>query len=335
NQSDPAKGKAVDLLATRAAESALRARAIEALAPAADADPWQTALAYVLRGDQAAGQERWSEAIAEYHAALRASPDDFDALDGIMFATAEWGQDHRDRIDAAARLAALAPGSVDAQIDLGAAYQSAKAYPKAIAAARRANLLAMEAYRAKPSDPVRIRAVAATHLFWGRAYAAAGEQAQARAQFQQLLSWAHRIPPSNSRHAMYIEEGSEALAALNLGAPRRGISLTLAPWTGPELPGSVPGAIKYRLLMTGTPNSTMALRVGALPAGWIASFCTGRLCSPFRAQVSIPQGGVASIEFQVLRNDRPRPDRATVRIEASDGGAGTHATTVVDFTHES
>jgi hypothetical protein len=134
---------------------------------------------------------------------------------------------------------------------------------------------------------------------------------------------------------MYIEEGSEAIAALDLAAQGRHAApaISLAPWTGPELPGSVPGSIKYRVMVTGAPHSTIALRVAsALPAGWIASFCTGQLCSLLRANVAIPPGGVATIEFQVLRNDEPTLDRAIVRFDALDGAAGAHAAIAVDFT---
>ncbi|TAM77425.1 TlpA family protein disulfide reductase [bacterium] len=335
NRSDPAKGQNVDLLATRAEESALRTRAIATLAAATDDDVTASALLAVMRGDEAASRERWSEAVADYRAALRLRPSDLDALNGMELAAGA-AKDARAQIDAAARLAAFAPGDPDTAIELGVTYQKYHHDAKAIAALKRAHRLAMTAYDAKPSDGGRIREVAATHLFLGRAYAAAGERTQARAEFEQLLEWARRIPASNSRHAMYIEEGSEAIAALDLAATQghhAAPSISLAPWTGPELPGSVPGSIKYRVMMTGAPHSTIALRVAnALPAGWIASFCTGQLCSLSRAKVAIPSGGVASIEFQVLRTDKPKPDRAAVHLDASGGGISAHAVTVVDFT---
>ncbi|TAM61280.1 redoxin domain-containing protein, partial [bacterium] len=333
NQSDPAKNENVDFLAMRARESALRERAIDALAPAPDGIV-AAALLDALRGDQAAGAERWHDAVADYRAALRLRPSDLDALNGMLLAAAA-AKDERAQIDAAARLAGLAPGAADAAIDLGAAYQKYHRFTDAIAALKHANALAMAAYRGAPSDGARIREVAATHLMLGRGYAAAGQPALARAEFEQLLSWARRIPASNSRHAMYIEEGGEAIAALDLAtrAYRAGISISLAPWTGVELPGSVPGAIKYRLMLVAAPDSTLALRVAStLPAGWIASFCTGRICSPFRAEVPIPAGGIASIEFQVLRNEEPKPDRSTVQLIATGGGAQAHALTAVDFT---
>ena len=334
NQSDPAAGRNVDLLTTRAEESALRTHAIAALATVTDNGVIASALLHALRGDEAASHEHWGEAVSEYRAALRLRPSDLDALNGMELA-ASAAKDQRAQIDAAARLAALAPGDPDAAIDLGVTYQKYHQYAKAIASLTRARTLAMLAYRAAPTNGERIRSVAATQLFLGRGYVAAGQPARARAAFEQLLTWARRIPAGNSRHAMYIEEGSEAIAALDLDAQgdRAATSISLAPWTGPELPGSVPGSIKYRVMMTGTPHSTMALHVAnTLPEGWIASFCTGQLCSPFRAEVAIPTGGVASIEFQVLRNDQPKPDRATVHLDALDGAAAAHAATVVDFT---
>ncbi|TAM85673.1 hypothetical protein EPN42_14665 [bacterium] len=334
NRSDPAKGQNVDLLATRAEESALRTRAIAALAAGADGEVSASALLAVMRGDEAASRERWNEAVADYRAALRVRPSDLDALSGMELAAGA-AKDAQAQTDAAARLAAFAPGDPDAAIELGVTYQKYHHAAKAIAALKRARELAMAAYRAKPSDGGRIREVAAVHLFLGRSYVAAGERMQARTEFEQLLTWARRIPASNSRHAMYIEEGSEAIAALDLAAQGQHAfpAISLAPWTGPELPGSVPGSIKYRVMITGAPHSTIALRVAnALPAGWIASFCTGQLCSLLRTDVTIPSGGVVSIEFQVLRNDESTLDRAIVHLDALDGAAGAHVATAVDFT---
>lgn len=130
-------------------------------------------------------------------------------------------------------------------------------------------------------------------------------------------------------------------AALVLGAPHaragdttraggtRAPSISLAPWTGPNLPGSIAGTIKYRLVVTGAPDEAVSLRASGLPKAWVASFCTDKVCAPFHVATMLPPAGVKVIEFQVIP-DGPKPVRAPrVRVEARAGAATASATTVV------
>ena len=328
DESDAAHGRPTDFLRTRAEQAALRDRAIAALNPlATEADK---ALLARLRGDAAADREAWAPAVAAYQEALARKDGDEDALAGLAFA-ASAAKDYPTEIDAYARLAKLHPESADAQIELGVAYQQAKEYPAAQAALANAIAVAGAAYAKDPKNPLRIRKVAATHLFAGRAYAKAGDRAKAHAEFAQLTAWTLRLPKTDIRYAMYLEEAQEADVALSLeGAARGGrTAILLGPWTGADLPGSIPSTLKYRLVVAGVPGKNVDLRAAGVPKGWVASFCTDRVCAPFHVPVTVPAQGVKVIEFQLVPGDDHAKVRARVTVIAREGGRTVEASTLV------
>jgi hypothetical protein len=72
----------------------------------------------------------------------------------------------------------------------------------------------------------------------------------------------------------------------------------------------------------------LALSASGLPKRWIGSFCTDRVCAPFRTSVVVPAGGVKVVEFQVVPTAAHKGS-ANVRIDAASGGrpvatVGTH-----------
>jgi peroxiredoxin/tetratricopeptide (TPR) repeat protein len=321
---DPAKGTGTDFLRTRTEEAVLRDRAIAALTAVAASDA-DKALVARMRGDAARDREQWSDALAAYDAALALAPNDEDALSGVAFVASPLKQYDR-VIDADARLVAFHPDDVDALLDLEAAQAAGRQFEQAEATASKATALALQHLAAKPGDATKTRKVAVTHLIAGRTYVKAGDPSKARAEFAQLVAWTTKLPKTDPRYAMYLEEAQEAQVALDLSGPRTATRVSLTPWTGVDLPGSTPNTIKYRLVVAGSAGKNVDLHAAGVPKGWVASFCTDRLCAPFKVSVALPASGVKVIEFQLVPPDaKATPPK--VRVIGTDGGRETTATT--------
>jgi peroxiredoxin len=306
-----------DYLRIVAEENTLRDDAIAALAPLAQT-PDDRALLARLQGDTAAAREDWPAALAAYARALDAVPDDADALAGYAQALHETGDEAR-AADEYAKLAEVDP-SVENYVSLGVTDGDAKRYDDGAVAFAQAIGRARAAVNAKPSDAKAVRKLAWAYLYEGRLFVKAGKTAKARAAFAQTAAWAAKLPKKDSRYAMYLEEAQEATVALDTVQPDGKTALSLAPWTGPDLPGSVESTYKYRLVVAGTPGKTVALAASGLPKRWVASFCSDRQCAPFQTTVSLPESGVKVIEFQVIPQ-APAATPPTVRVEGD--GAST------------
>ena len=151
-------------------------------------------------------------------------------------------------------------------------------------------------------------------------YVKAGEPEKARAAFAQTSAWTAKLPKTDARYAMYLEEAQEATVALDVAHPAGKTAISLALWTGPDLPGSVASTYKYRLVVAGTPGKTVALAAGGLPKHWVASFCSDRQCAPFRTIVALPASGVKVIEFQVIPQSAA-PSEPTIRVDGDGASA--------------
>ncbi len=280
---DPARDH--DLIRTQTEEETLRAAAIMAFAPLASGAADEALLAR-LRGDEAAALGKWSEADGQYALALKASPDDVETLGGQAYAAAHLGDDARvAALDA--RIAQLAPSYASyvalgrAQAKLGRPADAETAFAQAQALAK---------------APVQL---AWTDLYYGQAEADQHRASRARELFAQASAAAARIPRGDPHQAWYLERAQEGTVALAV-APGSPPALSLAPWTGPDLPGSIESTYKYRLVVTGAPGTRVALAANGLPRRWIGSFCTDRVCAPFRTAVVLPAAGVKIVEFQVV-----------------------------------
>lgn len=328
DESDPARGDATDLIATQASEAGLRDRAIVALAALAVADPnvpGDAVLLARLRGDAARDREQFGDAIDAYDAALALDPKNLEALAGLAYA-ANRLEKYDVAIDADRRASELDPTDVSSLVDLARAQAKAGHDADASATLDRAHTAARAAIAAHPHDAGAIRIAAWAHLYAGRIFAKAGDGTRARREFDLMLALSRRLPVRDARHDMYLEEGQEAIVALGLAAPKSGATVSLVPWTGADLPGSIPNTAKYRLVVTGTAGRTIALHTSDVPKGWVASFCTDRVCAPFRTTVVVPNSGVKIIEFQLV----PPTDRAAVprvRVMSTDGAHESTART--------
>jgi thiol-disulfide isomerase/thioredoxin len=321
--SDASKGNPTDLLRTRVEEAALRDKAIAALGAVASSIEDKALLAK-LQGDAAADREQWAEAYDHYTAVIALDPKDEDALGGLSMAASRLER-RADAIAADEKLAALEPSSVDAHVDLALAYAKADRFPDAYAAFDTAVTLGKKQVADKPGNASKIRKLAWTYLYQGRTYAKGGDKVRAREAFDSLLAWTAKLPADDVRHDMYLEEGQEAIVALDLTSPGK-TAVSLAPWTGPELPGSIPNTIKYRLVVAGPAGKSLDLHAMDVPKGWVASFCSDKVCSPFKVAVVVPPAGVKVIEFQLVPPDA-KAKIGKVRVTATGGAGSASATT--------
>ena len=118
--------------------------------------------------------------------------------------------------------------------------------------------------------------------------------------------------------------GTGVIAAAS-GA-KSSLSLSLVPWTGPQLPGSIPETLKYRLRVVGKSGEAVDLRAVNVPNGWVATFCTDRVCTPNHTRITLSQSRVGVVEFQLV------PPNATklvpkVRVIGNDSEGAATATT--------
>jgi hypothetical protein len=95
--------------------------------------------------------------------------------------------------------------------------------------------------------------------------------------------------------------------------------LTVSPWTGSNVPTATSAAIRYRLRVEGTPKATLVLHADDVAKGWLAAFCTPRVCSPMRVDVTLPQSGRAEYLFELIREETTGPPHSGARITSSDG----------------
>lgn len=323
SDADPAKGDVADYLKTRAAQADLLDAATAALAKVAKT-PDDQKLLYRMQGDLATDREQWDAAIPAYLQVLKIDPKNTDALSGLGFAYYEkkdWGG----QINAYQKLVALQP-DVGTYVDMGKAYQQLKDYKNAIETDRKAVQYA-ESELAKKKTRDSIVDTAYAWLYLGRAYTAANDKANAHLAFVKTMHYGSMLPPKSFDYQKYTEEPQEADVALNIGTTDRP-GVFLAPWTGADLPGSVASTIKYRLVVSGKADSTVKLRATDIAKGWIASFCSDRLCSPMQLALRLPESGVKIVEFQLIQSQKRAPKHTTFRVQAQ-GVGGSAASAVM------
>jgi len=309
-QADPAKGEVTDYLRIQAEQATLQSAAIAALSKVATNDSDRATLAR-LQGDLASNREDWNGAAAAYTTALAAMPNDQDVLNSLATAYLELGR-WQDEIATYERLMDLS-ADPETSVAIGKAYLKLKQYPDAIAAMQRGVTLALDAYSKKPSTDTTID-VAYTNLYLARAYVAANDPNAAGGAFAQTLKYGELLPPKSGSYARYTEQAQEGIVSLGLDTSKTAVSL--APWTGADLPGSVASTIKYRLVVAGKPGTNVHLRASELASGWIASFCSDKVCSPMQLRLTLPESGVKIVEFQLIQNDNRASSTTRARVEA-------------------
>jgi hypothetical protein len=98
------------------------------------------------------------------------------------------------------------------------------------------------------------------------------------------------------------------------------ITVLLTPWHGPSLPTAPTGqyATKYALTVHGTPNERVDLRADGAAKGWIAAFCTPRLCAEFHTSLTLDKHGIGRLQFDLVRIDPKASPHTRVIIQANN-----------------
>src|SRR5215471_4514470 len=95
------------------------------------------------------------------------------------------------------------------------------------------------------------------------------------------------MPPYQKAVRVAILLLSMVISVARLGAEpaeaAANLKLTLGEWHSTfAAAGGVPNARRYLLRVNGPPRELVTIREAGLPPHWVASFCTSRICAPYR-----------------------------------------------------
>ncbi len=246
---------------------------------------------------------RWTDAARAYRDALALTPDAPELVAALSRAEYRLG-DYNAMMVQARRYTELEPKDGDGWSDLGLAYQRIGKFHDAVAPYEHSLALLRAAAQAKPTQDA-IADVADTSLDLADVYVSLGDAAGAKRTFAQANAYGDRLNPAGEYANLkrnVKERTQEGLIAVVLaaGAHAGKPVVSIAPWSGPDLPGSVASTLKYRLIVAAAPNANVTLRAVGLRPDWIASFCTDGLCSPQSVSFAAPPSGVKTYEFQLV-----------------------------------
>jgi hypothetical protein len=114
-----------------------------------------------------------------------------------------------------------------------------------------------------------------------------------------------------------------AALALLLALAQPATQLSVLPWTGSDLQVTTAAAAKYRLEVSGKPNASIGLQARGVAKGWLAAFCTPKLCSPQRVDVQLPHSGQTVLQFELIREAQGAPKRSGATITDGNGASVT------------
>lgn len=86
----------------------------------------------------------------------------------------------------------------------------------------------------------------------------------------------------------------------------------LVPWTG--APVASPYENQFRLTVIGPASTTVHLEARRVTPGWIATFCTAKICSPRKVDVVVPRSGRAIVRFDLIRTNDAASKRAVAVV---------------------
>jgi tetratricopeptide (TPR) repeat protein len=259
---------------------------------------------------------RWDAAARAYRDALARSPNS-PRLTASLARAYYRLHDYPDMIAQARRFTRLRPGDGDGWANLGLAYQRLRRFHDAVPAYEK-GLSLLEATAAKQPSQDALADVADTGLDAANVYVSLGDEADARRAFARANAYADRLAPKGHYATLkrnVKERTQEGLVAVTLAAGEGKPVVSVAPWSGPDLPGSLASTWKYRLIVAAPADATVTLRALGLRPAWVASFCADGLCSPQTVSFKSPAAGVKTYEFQLVPpHDGERPGSVEIGV---------------------
>jgi hypothetical protein len=109
------------------------------------------------------------------------------------------------------------------------------------------------------------------------------------------------------------------------------VTVLLSPWKGPSLPTAPTANYETSWAMTvrGAPHARVVLQAAGVAKGWVASFCTPRLCAPFHTLATLDSKGLARYQFSLIRTDPKASPGSEVMIRADGRRVAEFATVPV------
>jgi len=291
---------AIDFERTQHEEGTLQVAAATAARDDATAAPEKVqALESLAKGE---GElNRWDDAAASLRAASALAPNEPQLVAALTRAYYRL-HDYGAMIEQAQLYTKLAPDDGDGWSELGLGFQRAKRFSEAAPAYEKSLTLLVAAATKTPTQDA-LADVADTSLDAANVYVALGDGARARRTFERANAYGDRLDPKGSYAELQRnvrERTQEGLVAVTLAGKRVNTYVSVAPWTGPDLPGSLVSTLKYRLIVAAPAGAPVTLRARGLRPKWIASFCASGLCSPQTVSFTSPETGVTTYEFQLV-----------------------------------
>lgn len=306
----------VDFERTLREEGQLRIAAGKALAAHGDEADRRRATALLAQGDLDLG--RYAAAVAVERIALSRRPTDPQTLDALIDAYYR-SRDFAAMERAGRHAVALVPHDPDLWADLGLAEERLRNFGSA-ARDDATSLALRKAQAARQAGQSTLAAIADGSLDLAAVDVERGDASGARAAYRDAAAFAQRLDPKRyaALRRNVVERTQEGTIALALVRDDGRTALSVAPWTGPDLPGSLTATRKYRLVVAAAPGRPVRLRAIGLAQHWIASFCADGLCAPQAVTVRTPPSGIKTYEFQLVPPDAGGAPGA-VAIVSDDG----------------
>jgi thiol-disulfide isomerase/thioredoxin len=258
-----------------------------ASAPQSDSAKKDSAQAAMLRGQSFEDAESFADALKQYDIAIALTPDDVDAYGGAYLAAYEM-KEYAQAVAYAQSAANIAPNDPENWLTLASANNGAKNYPAALAAEGKALALATAAYAADPTKKKAAYELGRVWLKTGRTYLLAGNVAAARAVLQNA--------PAVTPGSIVAQQAEEQFVALNP-----------MPWhlavSGSSTTTSTTSTPAKLYVVVRNPSAeirTVHFIATGLPPHWLLSFCTLKVCEPYKTAITLAPGASQRVELQVV-----------------------------------